>query len=102
MPRHCADQLVGPEQLAQGVDLSGHVLLFNHHPRPNAAHQLVFADRRSIRVDQGQQDIQGPRATVYRHTIHQQPALAPLKSKPAEPQFPHIAHLLFNANRAGV
>jgi hypothetical protein len=49
-----------------------HIILRDGDARPDAGYQPLFADQRSIGLQQGQQELERARPQLYRHTIGQQ------------------------------
>jgi len=52
--------------------LGREVIFFDHSVRPDAAHELVFAEDRTASVEEGYQCIERPTAEFDRATIGQQ------------------------------
>jgi hypothetical protein len=64
------------KSLAQLGDLNLQVLLRDNDTWPHPAHELVFGDQRSVSLQQNQEEIEGARPQLYRHSIGYQLPLA--------------------------
>jgi hypothetical protein len=83
-----ADKLaVFPESPAQRGDLDLQVLLRDNNAWPHTTHKVVFADQRSIGLQQDQEKIEGARPQLYRHAVGHQ--LSPAQQNAETTEFKH-------------
>jgi hypothetical protein len=81
----CANQIpVFAQGIAQREDLNLQILFRDNDARPNTPEELVFADQRSIGLQQSEKEIEGAGAQLYRGTVGNQLALASQYTKPSE------------------
>jgi len=71
------------QQLAQGADLRGQVVLFHHQARPDTVEQLVLGEQRAGLFDEHPQQVEGSGAQDCRFAVHQQAALYRLQLEAA-------------------
>ncbi len=64
-PGHRPDEIaIGAKELSEPGDLGREVIFFDHSVRPDAAHELVFAEDRAASVEEGHQRIERPTAQL--------------------------------------
>jgi hypothetical protein len=80
-----ADEIaVFTKSLAQRRDLNFQVLLGDNDAGPYAAEELAFGDQRSVGLQQDQEEIEGARPHLDRHTVGDQLAAAQQNAESAE------------------
>jgi hypothetical protein len=57
--------------------MNGEIVFLDLDARPCPTQQFVLADHGTFGIDQNQQNVDDPRANLYRGAIDQEPALAP-------------------------
>ena len=84
-PRNGGDQVVA-QDLAQGADLRGQVVLLHHEPRPDKVHQHVLADQLAGPLGQRLQQVERAPPERRRRPVHEQATLVGLQFETAEAQ----------------
>jgi len=80
-----ADQIaVVAKSFAQLKDLNLQILVGDNDPWPHTAHKLVFGDQRSVGPQQDEEEIEGTRAQLYRHSVGEQLPLPQQQAETAE------------------
>jgi hypothetical protein len=72
------------EGFAHRGDLNFQVLLRDSDARPDAAHELVFSNQRSVGLQQDQEEIEGARPQLYWDAVGEQLPLPQLQTKTPE------------------
>ena len=68
-PGNRVDQVWDPQGGTERPDLCSQVAFFDDPARPNAAHQLIFADDRPVGLDQCYEHVVGAPAELYRPAV---------------------------------